>query len=79
MARMIIELTNRCNLRCQHCFAERHAASGELPLAVLETVLRGGKQCGINHLAFTEGEPTLHRQFPEISERVGAQNTPGAW
>ena len=27
MARIVIELTNRCNLSCQHCFEERHAAA----------------------------------------------------
>jgi MoaA/NifB/PqqE/SkfB family radical SAM enzyme len=66
MARLIIELTNRCNLRCQHCFTERHAATGDLPLAILTQVLQEGKGCGITHLAFTGGEPTIHRQFPEI-------------
>ena len=43
MARLVIELTNRCNLRCQHCFAERHAATGELPLAIIDKVLRRGE------------------------------------
>jgi MoaA/NifB/PqqE/SkfB family radical SAM enzyme len=70
MARMIIELTNRCNLRCLHCFEERHAATGELPLAIIEQVLREGQGCGISHLAFTGGEPTLHRHFATIVERV---------
>ena len=70
MARLVIELTNRCNLRCQHCYDERHAGTGELSLALLDTVLREGKGCGIDHLAFTGGEPTLHRQFEEIVLRV---------
>jgi MoaA/NifB/PqqE/SkfB family radical SAM enzyme len=70
MARMVIELTNRCNLRCQHCFDDRHAATGELALALIDKVLREGKGCGIDHLAFTGGEPTLHRQFAEIVQRV---------
>ena len=70
MARIVIELTNRCNLRCQHCFAERHAATGDLPLAIIEKVLREGRDCGIDHLAFTGGEPTIHRQFAEIIRRV---------
>jgi MoaA/NifB/PqqE/SkfB family radical SAM enzyme len=70
MARLVIELTNRCNLRCLHCFDERHAASGELSLAIIERVLREGKGCGIDHLAFTGGEPTLHRQFADIVPRV---------
>jgi MoaA/NifB/PqqE/SkfB family radical SAM enzyme len=70
MARLVIELTNRCNLRCLHCFTERHAATGELPLAILDRVLREGKDCGIDHLAFTGGEPTIHRHFAEIIQRV---------
>ena len=70
MARLIIELTNRCNLRCQHCFTERHAATGDLPLAILDTVIQEGKCCGIDHLCFTGGEPTIHRQFTEIVRRV---------
>ena len=70
MARLVIELTNRCNLRCQHCFDERHAATGDLSLEIIEKVLQEGKSCGIDHLAFTGGEPTIHRQFPEIIRRV---------
>jgi MoaA/NifB/PqqE/SkfB family radical SAM enzyme len=42
MARLIVELTNRGNLRCQHCFAERHAATGDLPLPLLDRVLQEG-------------------------------------
>jgi MoaA/NifB/PqqE/SkfB family radical SAM enzyme len=35
-------------------------------------VLREGKGCGIDHLAFTGGEPTLHRQLAAIVPRVCA-------
>jgi MoaA/NifB/PqqE/SkfB family radical SAM enzyme len=70
MARLIVELTNRCNLRCQHCFPERHAATGDLPLSLLAKVLQDGHGCGIAHLSFTGGEPTIHRQFPDILRRV---------
>ena len=72
MARIVIELTNRCNLQCQHCYEERHAATGDLPLAIVEKVLQEGKSCGIDHLAFTGGEPTIHPQFAEILARVSA-------
>jgi MoaA/NifB/PqqE/SkfB family radical SAM enzyme len=70
MARLVIELTNRCNLRCLHCFTERHAATGDLPLAIVDKVLREGKDCDIDHLAFTGGEPTIHHQFTGIIRRV---------
>jgi len=69
MARIVIELTNRCNLRCQHCFEERHAASGDLSMEIIDKVLREGKHCKIEHLSFTGGEPTIHRDFAEIVRR----------
>jgi MoaA/NifB/PqqE/SkfB family radical SAM enzyme len=37
----------------------------------LDKVLQDGHGCGITHLSFTGGEPTLHRQFPAILRRVG--------
>jgi MoaA/NifB/PqqE/SkfB family radical SAM enzyme len=70
MARVVMELTNRCNLRCRHCFSERHAGTGDLPFAVIANVLRDGKQCGIDHISFTGGEPTIHRRFGEIVDAV---------
>lgn len=70
MARIVIELTNRCNLHCLHCFEERHAATGDLPVTIIEKVLQEGKNCGVEHLAFTGGEPTMHRQFAEIVRQV---------
>lgn len=70
MSRIVIELTNRCNLRCLHCFEERHAGTGDLGIDIVEKVLREGSSCGIEHVCFTGGEPTLHRQFHEILRRV---------
>ncbi len=70
MARVVLELTNRCNLRCTHCFGERHAATGEVPLAIVDSILRDGRVCGIDHLCFSGGEPTLHRKFGTIVERT---------
>jgi MoaA/NifB/PqqE/SkfB family radical SAM enzyme len=79
MAQLLIELTNRCNLRCQHCFAERHAGTGDLPMEILDQVLREGKGCGLERLSFTGGEPTLHRQFAEIVRRVCTAGYPFAF
>lgn len=70
MARIIMELTNRCNLRCLHCYDERHAATGDISMKIIDKVLEQGKDCGIEHLAFTGGEPTLHHSFAEIVHRV---------
>jgi MoaA/NifB/PqqE/SkfB family radical SAM enzyme len=70
LPRIVIELTNRCNLSCGHCFDERHAATGDLPLEILQKVLRDGKSCGIEQMSFTGGEPTIHRRFEEIIDLV---------
>jgi MoaA/NifB/PqqE/SkfB family radical SAM enzyme len=79
MVQLLIELTNRCNLRCQHCYGERHANTGDLPLEVMDKVLGEAKRCGIERLSFTGGEPTLHRQFAEIVRRVCAAGYPFAF
>ena len=70
MARIVLELTNRCNLGCVHCFPERHAATGDLPLTVLDTILREGASCGVDHLCLSGGEPTIHRHFDAIVSRI---------
>ena len=70
MARIIVELTNRCNLRCRHCFDERHAATGDLSMVVVDRLLDESHGCGIDHLCFTGGEPSLHRRFDEIVSRA---------
>jgi MoaA/NifB/PqqE/SkfB family radical SAM enzyme len=76
LPRIVIELTNRCNLSCGHCFDERHAATGDLPLTIIEKVLREGKGCGIEQVSFTGGEPTMHRRFKEIVERAAEAEYP---
>jgi MoaA/NifB/PqqE/SkfB family radical SAM enzyme len=59
----VVELTNRCNLSCLHCFPERNAGGSELPFPILEKVFREARDCGIDHLSFTGGEPSLYRDF----------------
>ena len=66
MIRLVVELTNRCNLSCAHCFDERHAGSGDLSYPLFRRLLADAPGCAVTHLSFTGGEPTLHRRFPEI-------------
>lgn len=66
MGKIVIELTNRCNLSCQHCFSGRHGGRDDLPLAVLRRVLAEAKENGFDHLSFTGGEPTIYRHFAEV-------------
>jgi MoaA/NifB/PqqE/SkfB family radical SAM enzyme len=66
MARIVVELTNRCNLKCQHCFSGRHGGKDDLPLSVLRSVLDEARPLGFDHISFTGGDPTLHREFAEV-------------
>ena len=70
MARIVIELTNRCNLRCQHCFSGRHGGRDDLPLELLQDVLDEAKTHGFDHLTFTGGDPTIHPHFTEVLRRT---------
>lgn len=72
MGKIVIELTNRCNLSCQHCFSGRHGGRDDLPLAVLDRVLAEAKAHGFDMLSFTGGDPTIHRHFLEILQRTQA-------
>lgn len=62
----VVELTNRCNLSCQHCLSGRHGGSRVLSLGILRKVLDDAKALGFNSLSFTGGDPTLHPKFREV-------------
>ncbi len=63
MLRVVIELTNRCNLSCIHCYESRHGGKNELSWPVFENIVLSAKKFGIKEFAFTGGEPTLYRHF----------------
>ena len=70
--RIVIELTNRCNLACQHCFSGRHGGHDDLPLDVVERILEEAKTLNFRHLTFTGGDPTVYKYFDELLARVAA-------
>ena len=66
MRTVIVELTNRCNLACQHCFDGRHGGREDLPLELLAKVLADARALGFTFLGFTGGDPTVHPRFAEV-------------
>ena len=61
-----LELTNRCNLQCVHCYTESHPGSGDrdvLTTAQYESVMRQAYALGCRRLQFIGGEPQLHPDF----------------
>lgn len=69
-------LTGRCNLHCQHCFAQadtlKHAK--EFTLEQIEYILDQLQGCGIQSLTLSGGEPLMHRQFAQIVDAIAARD-----
>ena len=76
--RLIVELTNICNLHCSYCLRDEdalyHQKANFFSIDLLQRVIREARQTmGASHLMFTGGETTLHPKFKEIIETVGAE------
>ena len=66
-----IELTERCNLRCAHCYinlpaSDEQARSRELSTQELRAIVDAIVDEGCLWLLFTGGEPFVRPDFPEI-------------
>jgi radical SAM protein with 4Fe4S-binding SPASM domain len=62
-----IEITNRCNLACRHCF--NRSGEGrveELPLTTLVALFDQCRAMGLTGVRISGGEPTLHCDFPAV-------------
>lgn len=75
--RLIIELTNICNLHCSYCLRDEdalyHTRAEFFSLELLDRILGEARAAmGITHVMFTGGETTLHPEFKEVIETVGA-------
>jgi len=63
-----LELTNRCNFRCGHCYARK--GGPEMPPALADRVISELDRCGVMEVVFTGGEPLLHPRFLDIYQAV---------
>lgn len=67
---VIVELTGRCNFRCEHCYLPTHSDDQPLATARLLAVLEELTSLGTLFLTFTGGEPLLRSDWPEIVRRA---------
>lgn len=61
-----LELTNRCNLQCVHCYAESHPYSADRDLLTTrdyESIMSQAYALGCRKIQFIGGEPQLNRDF----------------
>jgi MoaA/NifB/PqqE/SkfB family radical SAM enzyme len=76
--RLIVELTNICNLHCSYCLRDEdalyHAGANFFPVELLGRLVREARESiGARTVMFTGGETTLHPRFREVIEAVGAE------
>lgn len=64
---LMVEITDRCNLRCLHCYLGE-AGETELPPWKLERTVEDFERMGGLRFMVTGGEPLLHRRFDEIND-----------
>lgn len=59
-------ITNRCDLKCKHCFVDHSKIPKDIPLCTFKKILGELMEQGINHIALTGGEPFLHKSFKSL-------------
>jgi len=77
--RLTVELTNICNLHCSYCLRDEDALYNSpanfLPVDLFARIAADARDAmGIEHVMFTGGEPTLHRQFADILAAVAGSS-----
>jgi len=76
--RLIVELTNSCNLHCSYCLRDEealyHSPAKFFPVDLLRRIIGEARDAiGASHVMFTGGETTLHPAFSEILATVNQQ------
>ena len=71
-----LSVTDRCDLRCRYCMAERVRflpKTDVLSLEELERIALAFIDRGVTKLRITGGEPLVRRDVPLLIERLGAR------
>lgn len=71
--RLHLHLTNKCNLRCPHCYMESGTGYAlELSTDEIKKLCFDFKECGGTDVSLTGGEPTVRDDFFEIAEYINS-------
>ncbi len=68
---LFIELTDRCDLKCRHCYTSAGPRGKTyLDRSMVETLITQGGVTGYRRVQFTGGEPLLHPDLPRFVKRA---------
>jgi len=66
MPDLSVDVTNACNLDCFHCLRDKLGSRKHLSLDLFKQILDQARDCGINYISLTGGEPTIHPKWNEF-------------
>ena len=75
-ARLFLNITNNCPLRCSHCSVEASSGHEDMTLETVLSVIRDAQALGIQELSLNDGEPFLYRHFRELIAEMKKLKTP---
>ena len=68
-ARIFVELTEKCNLKCQHCYGNFECKKvNSLNIERLKTIIDNASKSGVYQFDITGGEPLLYKNIEELLE-----------
>jgi MoaA/NifB/PqqE/SkfB family radical SAM enzyme len=67
----VLSPTMRCNLNCFGCYSGEYSRQQDLPLPLMDRVIREGKEMGIYFIVVSGGEPLLH---PDLFDLMAAHD-----
>ncbi|MBU7010940.1 MAG: radical SAM protein [Theionarchaea archaeon] len=72
-----LRVTIKCNLRCEHCYANSGTSHGkELELGEIERLLEEAREIGCCGVFYTGGEPFVRRDMVDILKETSTRGIP---
>lgn len=69
LTNIILEVTNKCNLRCKHCYNDSGVKrENELTIEDMKKLIDYLADIGVLNIVFSGGEPLLHPDFLDLVE-----------
>lgn len=65
-----VSVTQRCNLNCSYCGAQKVNSDGELTADEIERIVKAFAFYGITKIRLTGGEPLIRSDICDIAERI---------
>lgn len=74
---LFLYLTDRCNLRCTHCWISPKFSTQQqagIPIEPLKKAVQEAKSLGLSRVKLTGGEPLLYRDLNQFLDFLGTEN-----